>query len=145
VPDINVNVGDQFLHPPIGTLRQHLDGNGPYGPGTHTLTTWSLDGADHDVSDSFGVLAQVNGAIPSSWGYKDGWVSPDAQYDAQHYYNRICQLVVQQFLGGAWITTQLLDAQDILVAMLWEVALPGRLGLWVPPALAIDLYFLRIL
>lgn len=148
MPDVNVGVIEQFLHPPIGVLAGHLDYRGPYS-GLVTNTIWSSTAGpvftDHSVTDTFGVMVNIDGAIPAGWGFTYGWVSPDALYDESWYDQRICQLVVQhQFLSGAWISTQVVNVHSFPTVVLWEVALPGRIGLLVAPGLAVDLSYLLV-
>jgi hypothetical protein len=146
--DIQVPIGDQFLHPPLGLLRPHLDYHGPYS-GNVTRTVWSdTPGpvfSDLPVSESFGVVIQLNGAIPAGYGLTLGWESPDTLYSADEYEIRLLQLVVQhQFISGAWTTSQLVSVNSFPTTVLWSVALPGRLGLYVAPGLAFDLFFLLV-
>lgn len=141
----NVGIIDFAAAPPIGTLNPVLDHNGPYAAGNHTLTTW-LDGATvRNISDSFGVLVQFSGAIPPKLGlvpgYDDGGLVVMDEFDM-----RLCQLVVQhQFFSGAWTVTQLEDLHVLPFTTRWQEILPGRLGLYVLPNIAVDLYFLRLL
>jgi hypothetical protein len=146
--DVNVPLGDQFLHPPIGILRPHLDYFGPYS-GNETLTEWSSTPGPvftHvAVSNTFGVLVQLNGIIPAGYGLTLGWNSSDGLYTADEYEIRLCQLVVQhQFLSGAWTTTQVVDVRSFPTTVLWSVALPGRIGILAAPGLAFDLFYLQV-
>lgn len=148
MPDINVGIVEQFIHPPLVLLRPHLDYFGPYS-GNVELGEWAYTPGPtfsvRNVSDTFGVMIQLNGSIPAGWGYTNGWVSDDAQYDESTYDPRLAQLVVQhQLLGGAWVTTQMLEVVEFPRAVLWDVALPGRLGLLVAPGLAFDLFYLLV-
>jgi len=148
MPDISVGVIDQFLHPPIGALSPHLDYHGPYS-GLETITQWSITAGpvftDIPVANTFGVMLNINGAIPAGWGFTNGWVSPDTLYDEAIYDERICQLVIQhQFLSGAWISTQIVEVHSFPIAIVWDIALPGRVGLLVAPGLAVDLFFLMV-
>lgn len=148
MPNIQVPIGTQFLHPPIGLLVPHLDYRGPYSDNA-TLTTWSITAGpvytDSPVANTFGVLVQLAGAIPVERGFITGWVSPDAQYDEAEYDIPLTQLVVQhQFLSGAWTTTQREWIRSWPFTLLWDVALPGRIGLLVSPGLAVDLFYLLV-
>ena len=127
---------------PIGLLQTKLDGNGPYGLGSHTLTDW-LDGAvTRSVSDTFGVVVQINGAIAPELGrlvgYDDGVVVNTDEYEL-----RIVQVVQQhQDLSGAWLVTQLADMFYAPQMIRWTEDLPGRIGLYVSPTWSIDLFYL---
>lgn len=137
-----VNVISAVSAVPIGLLQTKLDGNGPYTFGSHTLTNW-LDGAvSRAVSDTWGVVVQINGAIAPELGrvigYDDGVVLNADEFDM-----RIVQVVQQhQDLSGAWLVTQLVDCFYAPQMMRWTEDLPGRLGLYVSPTWAIDLFFL---
>jgi hypothetical protein len=127
---------------PIGLLQSKLDGNGPYGFGSHTLTTW-LDGAvTRNVSDTFGVVVQINGAIAPALGrrlgYDDGAVVNCDIFDLP-----IVQVVQQhQDLSGAWLVTELVEVQFAPFMMRWAEDLPGRIGLYVSPTWSVDLFYL---
>lgn len=146
--NVQVPIGDQFLHPPIGILAPHLDYRGPYS-GNETLTVWSSTAGpiytDIAVSNSFGVVVQLNGSIPAGYGLTLGWNDPSGLYTADEYEVRLVQLVVQhQFLSGAWTTTQVENIRSFPFTVLWAVALPGRVGLLVAPGLSFDLFYLQV-
>lgn len=137
---------DFVLHPPIGLLTPTLDGRGPY-MGNVTRATWSTTlgpvFTDRPVSSSFGVQLLPHGAIPPRWGSRSGWVSDDGQYDQTVYVPAVAQLVVQhQFPNGAWASTQVVTIDSFPLVVLWEIALPGRIGLLVAPGWALDLFYL---
>lgn len=145
MPDVGII--QLYLHPPIGLLQPHLDYYGPF-TGNVTRTQWSRTAGPIytpvDVSATYGVELQLNGGIPAGYGTTIGWVSPDGQYEESDYDQRLVQLVVQhQFPGGAWVTTQRVDIHVFPRVVLWDVSLPGRLGLLVAPGLAFDLFFLE--
>jgi hypothetical protein len=141
MPELPIPIGEQFLHPPIGVLAPFLDWRGPYA-GNLTITH-RHDGPP--IGNTFGVMWQFNGIIPIGWGFENGWVSDDGQYEQSTYETRLFQLVVQhQFRSGVWTTTQLIEPMYAPGAAMWEVALPGRLGLLVAPGIRIDLYYLGI-
>jgi hypothetical protein len=148
MPDISVGIVEQFLHPPIGLLTPHIDYLGPYS-GLNTLTEWGTTPGPTivhgSVTDTFGIEVTIFGAIPAGYGFTNGWVSPDGLYDESTYDQRLCQVVVQhQFLGGAWITTQIIDVHSFPLVALWDVSLPGRVGLLVAPGLEVDLFYLLV-
>lgn len=134
--------------PPLGLLAAHLDFFGPYS-GNVTVSQWSRTPGPIfetiDVSNSFGVLWQLNGPIPTHWSFTTGWVSDDGQNDESTYRPRLAQLNVQhQLLSGGWVTTQRVEVNSFPGFMRWDEALPGRLGLLVAPHIALDLFFLLI-
>lgn len=148
MPSVDVGVVQQFLHPPLGLLRPHLDYRGSYS-GNQTLTIWSdVPGptfASLPVSNTFGALIQLDGAIPAGWGWTSGWTDPLGQYTEDAYEPRLAQVVVQhQLVGGIWVTTQVEEIVSFPRVVLWDVALPGRIGLLVAPGLAFDLFYLLV-
>ena len=144
MPTIPQGLIDFAFSPPIGVMNTHLDSNGPYGVGNHTLTTW-LDGVTtRNVSDTFGLYINFNGAIPPKLGltvgYTDGALVVMDEYDL-----RIVQVVVQhQLLSGAWAPTQVEDLHSLPFVFRWVEALPGRVGLYVSPGLHVDLFYLLV-
>ncbi len=137
-----VTVIQGLLAVPIGFLQTKLDGNGPYAPGSHTLATW-LDGATtRNVSDTFGVVVQINGAIAPKLGRVAGY-DDGASVNADEFEMRIVQVVQQhQDLSGAWLITQLYDDFYAPQMHRWTEDLPGRVGLFVSPTWSIDLFYL---
>jgi len=144
---------DQFLHPPLGLLNPVLDEAGPYGPGTSTRNTFTTSGAfllpagTYNVSGTYGVIATVNGPIPVTAGFDDGW--DDAGYSVitgTRYYDRFAQInVIHQLLSGAPVITQQFDLDTITKFVLFDVALPAAIGIWCNPFMSIDLFYLCIL
>ena len=144
-PSPPTGVIDFFTHPPLVALSTAFDENGPY-TGNNTLTHWGQGPApiitQRLVSQSFGVVVQLSGAIPISWGFTNGWVSDDGLYDESSYFPPLGQLVAQhQLRDGSWITTQKVLIDGFPRQMLWDEAFPGRLGLLVAPHIALDLIF----
>jgi hypothetical protein len=127
---------------PIGVLKTKLDANGPYAFGSHTLTTWQDGALTRSVSDTWGVVVQVNGAIAPELGkvlgYDDGVV-----VNADEFETRIVQVVqMHQDLSGAWLITRLADCFWAPQMIRWSEDLPGRIGLYVSPTWSVDLFFL---
>ena len=144
MPTVTQTLIDFALAPPLGVLNAHLDGNGPYGAGSHTLTTWDNAGSTSNVADTFGVLCQFNGAIPPflglTIGYDDG-----ASIVMDEYNQRLLQLVAQhQLISGAWVVSQVADLFALPFLVRWQEALPGRVGLYVAPDLSVDLFYLLV-
>lgn len=126
---------------PLGVLSAFLDTGGPYSCQT-TITT--ING--NALSASSGVAVVVSGAIPAGLGYHEGWVAPTGLFDGVDYQLRLWQAVVQhQLLSGLWVTTQEINSDKLARVVLWDQALPGRLGLWVLPGLSVDVYRLAVL
>lgn len=138
MPDV-AGLVDFYLHPPLGLLAPHLDTSGPYAAGNHQITQFSGSVA---VASTYGVLMRMSTLNPAA-GYVDGFVSLDGLVDGNVYFQQLAQLGVQhQLFGGAWVLTQLAAIDNIFMPVLWNVALPGRLGLLVAPENAVDLYYL---
>lgn len=137
-----IGIIDFAFSPPIGILNPFLDGNGPYGFGQHSLTTW-LDGATtRNVSNTFGVQLQFNGAIAPELGLVPGF-DDGGLIVADTFDMRLVQVVaLHQYLSGAWTITQIEDIHVLPLTIRWQEALPGKLGLYVSPTVAVDLFFL---
>ena len=143
---VSIPIIDTVLHPPFGALENHFDLNSPYGPGSHTLTTWQDGASPVPVSLTYGVMAIVNGSLPPELGFVYGWDgSPGPIFDGDIYEHRMLQIVTQhQFLFGfgGWVNTQIINQFQPAAVWRWEESLPGRLGLYVSPGLSFDLQFL---
>jgi hypothetical protein len=140
----NIGIIDFATSPPIGILVPLLDGNGPYTSGIHTLTSWDDSGTTRSVSDTYGVQINFNGSIPPKLGlvpgYDDGGLIVADTFDL-----RLVQLVVMhQFLTGPWTITQIEGIHTLPLTLRWQEALPGKIGLYVLPGIAVDLFFLRV-
>jgi hypothetical protein len=142
---VSIGIIDVINELPIGALQPLLDGNGPYAAGNHVLTTW-LDGATtRNVNDTFGVVVQVNGAIAPQLGRQIGF-DDGGTVNLDRFDMRLCQFAaLHQMFGGAWIATQVADVFWAPTLFRWVEALPGRVGLYVSPTWAVDLYYLRAL
>jgi hypothetical protein len=144
---------DQFLHPPLGLLNPVLDENGPYGPGTSTRSNFTTSGAfllpagTYAISGTYGVIAVVNGAIPPTAGFANGW--DDVGYPLLtgiRWDDRFAQVnVIHTLLSGIAVITQQFDLHTLVNLATWDVALPAVIGIWVNPYMAIDLYYLCVL
>lgn len=147
-----VPIIDTVLSPPIGLLRPVLDEDGPYGFGSHTLTTFTstagvlVGDPTHNVYGTFGVIVQLQGAIPPPWGYTIGYDSGGAiGAEGFEYIPRFAQAVPQhQLLTGFWQALDVVDIVRLEQMLLWPFRLVGgdRLGLYVMPAITVDLYYL---
>lgn len=146
VPNSPTGIIDLFLHPPITLMRPVLDEFGPYSSGSHELANFGWDNGvitPRLVSQTWGVTAQLAGAIPAGWGFTQGWVSNDGQSDESVYDPPLAQLVAQhQFPNGAWFTTTYLLVDRFPVTAFWQTAFPGRVGLLVAPHISIDLFYM---
>lgn len=139
---------DFAFHPPLGLLGNHLDENGPYGPGSHTLDHFTNGGVDVPVDATFGILTIPYGAVAPELGVTLGWRPEiDSHFDGDIYQDRVLQVVVQHQLAlgfGGWVRTQILNQYTFAAVLLWEEALPGRIGLYVAPNWTFDIQFLRV-
>jgi len=154
---VTTGIIDALATPPIAALQQVLDTNGPYGAGSHTISTFHTNGAfllpagNYPISGTYGVLLVVNGAIPAGISRFPGWVGPGGTTteDASHYATRICQLIVQHQLPitGAQVTTDERDMFELSMLALWQglVDAPNRVGLFVAPNFSVDAYFMCVL
>lgn len=146
---------DELVAPPFATLVPVLDLNGPYREGSHTLPSFrsgesfTLPSGDHDVGGTYGVTVQLNGALPTSMGRKPGWVSPDGEYDTTRFYDRLVQVVLQHYLPlqGIYVTAGVWDVDMFPLTITWPVLIGSgaRVGLYVSPFLAFDLFYLCVL
>ena len=139
-------LADYLAHPPLGLLGDRRDENGPHA-GNKTLTTWSSTlppvGTQHPVSQSYGCIVTLEGALPAAYSFTRGWTSDDGQYEESVYRPRICQLVAQhQLIGGNWVSTTVVDVDRFPMVVTWSEVFPGRIGLLVQPGLEVDLRFL---
>lgn len=148
VPNPATGLVDLLFHPPLGIVSTALDHFGPYTAGSHELVNFGWDQGvitPRPVSQTVGVIAQLNGAIPQGWGFTTGWVSNDGQSDESSYNPALAQLVTQHRLpNGLWVTTQRVEIDRFPVMLMWEQAAPGRVGLLVAPHLAFDLIYLIV-
>jgi hypothetical protein len=150
-----VDVIDSITNVPLASLQQVLDTGGPYGPGSHTLTDFTTAGAfllpagTYPVSGTYGVIVQVNGAIPPESGYMFGWNDAALLPSGDTYFDRFAQLALLHFLPitGAAVVTQLEDVRTISQLFLWPILLlsPAKIGLWVAPNMHIDLFYMCVL
>ncbi len=140
-----VGIIDQISSLPIGVLQPVLNADGPFAAGNHIISTWHDGATLRNVSDSFGVILQVNGAIAPQLGrtigFDDGGVVNLDEFEL-----RIVQAAaVHQMFGGSWVATQVADVSYLPYLMRWAEAVPGKLGLYIAPTWHIDTYFLRAL
>jgi len=155
MPNINAGAVDALTFPPLGLLNPVLDANGPYASGSHTLTSFTTNGAfllpagTYQIHGTYGVLVQPNGAIPVTWGIDYGYDSGGPiGAEGNRYFNRFAQLVaMHQFFSGAFATTEIFEAHRLAETFFWPFRLIGgdQLGLHVTPGVSVDLYFLCIL
>lgn len=146
---------DSLAMPPLSTLLPVLDTGGPYGAGSHERDTFTTTGAGllpagtYQVNGTYGVIVVVNGAIPPTWGWAEGFTSGGALgSEGVRYDNRICQLVpTHQVLSGFFAPLDYVDVHYVPQMLLWPVRLGGgsRLGLYVSPDIAVDLFYMCVL
>jgi hypothetical protein len=150
-----LTVIDGVFTAPLSLLVPVLDAGGPYGFGSHERDTFVAPGGfpltpgTYQVHGTYGVIIVVNGAIPPTWGYAEGFRSGGALSDeGVRYDNRFCQAVpLHQALSGVFVPVAYHDVHYIPYLIQWPFALntSDRLGLYVSPGIAIDLYYLCIL
>lgn len=138
-----VGIIDTITKIPLGLLTPALDGNGPFGHGVHSLTTWKDGGTTRNVSDTFGVVVQVSGAIAPQLGRLLGFDDGGA-VNLDVFQDRIVQVAaLHQLLGGAWVADQVQECYYAPQVIRWVEDLPGKIGLYVGPTWSVDLYFLK--
>lgn len=139
---------DFALHPVLSELTPCLDSYGPYEGNTQLEKWYGGPGpvkSEQFVSASSGVLVTLNGAVPPEWGYRVGWVSAGGEVDAAEYVPPLGQVVVlHQLRTGLWVVTQIEAVTRVPLVLMWNVAVPGQLGLLVAPGVKFDLYFLCV-
>jgi len=149
-------VANILVSPPIALLRPVLDENGPYSFGSHTitdfLTTTShglLPAGTWPIGGTYGVVVQPNGSIPATWGFDIGYDSGGAiGNEGDIYENRFAQVVIMhQAIGGGFITIEQVDIHQVQQFVPTPFVPVGgdRLGLFVSPGVAVDLFFMCLL
>lgn len=148
MPTTSTGIIDILFGPGLSKMSSFLDENGPY-TGSVTLEhfhlTTSGGTADWLTSQSFGVLVQLNGPISPGLKFVPGYVSDDTLIDQAFWFTRLYQIVVQHQLGdGSWVVTQVVDGHTFPRFVLWEEALPGRIGVHTIPGISVDLFALML-
>lgn len=146
---------DTVTTPPLASLQQVLDTGGPYGAGSHLRASFHTSGAfllpagTYDVGGTYGVLVQVQGAVPVHAGQTEGFNDGSVVGSGDRYNRRIAQvcLLHQLPISGAWVITEMHDQFTIQALYLWNVNLgsPAKLGLHVTPGWSVDLYYMAVL
>lgn len=140
MPDVGII--QAFTQLPIGLLDTALDSNGPYGAGNHSLTTWKQGSTVRSVSDTFGCVVQISGAIAPKLGLTPGY-DDGGTIQLDLFERRIVQLAqLFQTRSGTWVA---MNAQNIFYApylIRWVEDQPGKIGLYVSPTWSVDLYYL---
>lgn len=140
MPDIGII--SAFTQLPIGVLDTALDAAGPYGPGSHSLTTWSQAGTIRNVSDTFGVVVQINGAIAPKLGLTPGF-DDGGTVQLDIFQLRIVQLAqLFQTRSGVWVPVFVSNLFSAPSLIRWAEDQPGKIGLYVSPTWAVDLFYL---
>lgn len=146
---------DTVTTPPLASLQQVLDTNGPYAAGDHTISQFHTTGGfllpagNYDVGGTYGIIVQAS-TFPSSAGRLLGW--NDAAFptiSGDTYYDRIAQvcLLHQLPITGAYVITETYDIHLPSQLQLWPVYIGSgsKIGLHVFPNFAVDLFFLCVL
>lgn len=146
---------DTIATPPLASLQQVLDTNGPFAAGDHTITQFHTNGAfllpagDYDIGGTYGVICQAS-TFPARAGRTIGW--NDAAYptiSGDVYHDRIAQLCLlhQLPITGAWIITNIFDVYTPSEFFLWPALIGsgGRMGLHVFPNFAVELFWMCVL
>lgn len=136
MPDVSLI--DYALFPPLGLQNSFFVTASPFSFGSHTFTTFN---GVTPVSTTHGLYVTID-TVPVPWGIQDGWQGPGSE-SADVYIPRVGQVVVQHQLGsGLWVSTEMIDVNVNGQMLQWQVALPGRIGLFVEPGCELQLYYL---
>lgn len=139
-----VQIIDTIATVPLGLLQPMLDTNGPF-TGNNIRDTWGHGGVTYNIADSFGCILQVSGAIAPHLGRTFG-VDDGGAIVLDQFEDRIVQAAaIHQLFGGSYVASQVVDCFYLPTLIRWAETLPGRLGLYVSPTWAVDVYFLRAL
>lgn len=151
----SVGVIDILTTPPLVSLQQVLDTNGPFGAGDHTISSFHTNGAfllpsgTYPISGTYGVLVQPS-TFPATAGRLLGW--NDASFptaSGDYYLDRIAQLVqLRQFpISGAFLPMEYNDCHHTQDLFLWSAFLqaPDKIGLHVFPNFSVDLFWMCVL
>jgi hypothetical protein len=146
---------DTVSTPPLASLQQVLDLNGPFAAGDHTLLQFNTNGAfllpagNYDLGGTYGVIVQAS-TFPAAAGRQLGW--NDATYptiSGDSYFDRIAQvcLLHQLPITAAWVITQTYDVFLPSQLFLWPTYLGSgaRVGLHVFPNFAVELLWMCVL
>lgn len=148
---------DTVASPPLASLQQVLDTNGPFTAGHYKFSTFATTGGfllpagSYSISGTYGAIVQVHGTIPPRAGYKKGWVDPAGVVFAsgEVYQDLIAQLNLLHFLPitGAGIITETHDIHKLQETFLWPALLgsAANIGLYVAPNWTVDVFYLCVL
>jgi hypothetical protein len=140
MPDIGII--QSFTQLPIGVLDTALDSAGPYGPGSHSLTTWSQSGTIRNVNDTFGVVIQVSGAIAPKLGLQPGFDDGGTVVLDTFQLRPVQAVQLFQTRSGVWVPLDVRNIMWLPYLLRWVEDQPGKLGLYVAPTWHVDLYYL---
>lgn len=140
MPDVGII--QAFTQLPIGLLDTALDANGPYGPGIHSLTTWTQVATVRNVSDTFGALFQVSGPIAPKLGLTPGY-DDGGTVQTDIFSSRIVQVVqLFQTRSGVWVPMNVQNIFYLPYLVRWVEDQPGKIGLYVSPTWSVEIYYL---
>lgn len=147
---------DTVATPPLASLQQVLDTNGPFAPGDHTITQFHTNGAfllpsgNYSVGGTYGLLV-VASTIPGNAGQLIGFngLVGGQDKDENTYADRIAQVVLyhQLPISGYWAATQRFDIHYSAELNLWPALIGsgGAVGLHVFPGWSVDLFWMCVL
>jgi hypothetical protein len=151
----STSIIDTVSTPPLASLQQVLDTNGPFSAGDHTISTFVTNGAfllpagTYDIGGTYGVIVQAS-TFPASAGRVLGWndvTFPTISGD--EYFDRIAQvcLLHQLPITGAYVITETFDIHLPSQLLLWPVYLgsAAKVGLHVFPNFAVELFWMCVL
>lgn len=147
---------DGLATPPLVSLQQVLDTNGPFSGGDHVLDNFHTDGAfllpagDYAVLTTFGVLVRTT-TIPARSGFTIGFnaVVGGQDVSADTFEDRIAQVcLLKSFpITSAILPVETVDVHMATQLILWPglIAAPNHVGLHVFPGFSVDLYWMCVL
>jgi len=140
MPDVGII--QSFTQLPLGLLDTAVDLAGPYGPGIHSLTTLNNGGTIRNVSDTFGAVFQISGAIAPKLGLTPGY-DDGVAFSGDEYSSRVLQVVqLFQVRSGKWVGAAVTDMFRMPYLLRWVEDQPGKIGLYVGPTWSVDIYYL---
>lgn len=146
---------DTVATPPLASLQQVLDTNGPFAAGDHTISSFVTNGAfllpagTYQVNGTYGVIVQAS-TFPAQAGRIFGW--NDAAFptiSGDQYLDRIAQVCLLHTLPitGATVITETFDVHLASQLFLWPALIGAgtSVGLHVFPNFAVELFWMCVL
>jgi len=142
--------------PPLASLQQVLDTNGPFGGGDHVIPSFTTSGAfllpagTYPVAGTYGVLLKAT-TIPIRAGRQIGFngIVGGQDVSMDKFFDPIAQVVMISSLPitSAKIPTDVFEVQFATQLFLWDArfATFEAIGLHVFPNFSFDLFWMCVL